>query len=92
MVTWFLLGQVGVVHRRSKIGAASNGLIIIESKIYQTRLIENCRQVSNQNQTGFELYLSTELYFALEVPIQITVNDSHGYIDFIQITQYYDDI
>ena len=28
-VTWFLLGQVGVVHRRSKIGAASNGLIII---------------------------------------------------------------
>ena len=27
--TWFLLGQVGVVHRRSKIGAASNGLIII---------------------------------------------------------------
>ena len=32
-----------------------------------------------------------ELYFALEGSIQITVNDSHGYIDFIQITQYYDD-
>ena len=64
-----------------------------ESKIYQTRLIENCQQVSTiWNQTGFELYLSTELYFALEGPIQITVNDSHGYIDFIQITQYYDDI
>ena len=31
-----------------------------ESKIYQTRLIENCWQVSTIcNQTGFELYLST---------------------------------
>ena len=28
-VTSFLLGKVDVVHRRSKIGAASNGLIII---------------------------------------------------------------
>ena len=40
--------------------------------------------------TGFELYLSTELYFALEGSIQIIVHDSDGYIYFIQITQYYD--
>ena len=66
-----------------------------ESKIYQTCLIENCGQVSTiWNQTGFKLYLSTELYFALEWSIQIIVNDSHGYIYFIQIhvTRYYDDI